>query len=93
MNATKTRSDRWTDADHPDTTGQVPSMSTTDEGPEDRPYRSGADPDGQAKPTNPDQETSGPAPAVSYAGSGTTDPIELTTETHGAHYRGPQGDI
>jgi hypothetical protein len=34
-----------------------------------------------------------PAPAVSYAGSGTTSPTELNPTTHGTHYRGPQGDI
>lgn len=37
--------------------------------------------------------TQGPAPAVSFAGSGTTEPIELNPSTHGNHYRGSQGDI
>jgi len=42
-----------------------------------------------------DQPTTeqGPAPAVSYAGSGTTEPVELPVETHGNHYRGSTGDV
>lgn len=34
-----------------------------------------------------------PQPALSYAGSGTTEPVELSAETHGTHFRGPMGGI
>jgi hypothetical protein len=57
------------DADHPDTTGTAPSLSTTDQNPPSTPR------------------------AFSYAGSGTTDPVELNPATHGAHYRGTTGDV
>lgn len=43
--------------------------------------------------TSDNPERTDPAPAQSYAGSGTTDPVELNPATHGTHYRGSTGDV
>jgi hypothetical protein len=40
-----------------------------------------------------DNPPEAPAPAQSYAGSGTTEPVELDPATHGTHYRGSTGDV
>jgi hypothetical protein len=53
----------------------------------------------QPGPTSTEQQGSGDQPpeeqepALSYAGSGTTDPIKLDPATHGAHPRVPETDI
>ena len=80
MSDTKTRTKRDDDTD---TTDQQPAGSTE---------QASADQTQQVDP-EPTRSDIDASPAVTYAGTGRTEPIKLRPETHGNHDRGPQGDI